>query len=123
MPGVTVCIAARSGSLVMGASDRMLTSGDIQFEPPLTSKLTVLTTSLGVLQAGDAAFHSEIMWGVVGEVQDRIKAEPTNWWLASEVAKLYVKYRNLAKRNRAEAAILAPLGLDIETFRRNQHQL
>ena len=45
---VTVCIAARSGPNLIGASDRMLTSGDIQFEPTLTSKLTQITTSLAV---------------------------------------------------------------------------
>jgi hypothetical protein len=123
IPSVTVCIAARSGALVMGASDRMLTSGDIQFEPPLTSKLTLLTSSLGILQAGDAAFHSEIMWGVVAEVEARIKAHPTEWWFASEVADLYAKHRNIAKRKRAEATLLAPLGLNLATFRQHQQDL
>src|SRR5258708_38789886 len=70
LPNVTVCISARSGAIVMGASDRMLTSGDIQFEPPLTSKLTLPTSSIGILQAGHAAFHSDIMCGVLAEVQD-----------------------------------------------------
>jgi hypothetical protein len=118
---VTVCIAARSGPNLVGASDRMLTSGDIQFEPPLLSKLTQLTSSIGILQAGDAAFHSEIMWGVVADVAARIQAQPMNWWLVSDVADLYVKYRNEAKRKRAEAVILAPLGHTIESFIRDQH--
>jgi hypothetical protein len=119
---VTVCIAARSGPNVMGASDRMLTSGDIQFEPPLISKFTQITTSLGILQAGDAAFHSEIMWAVVAEVQERITAHPQDWWLASEIADLYVKHRTANKRKRAEAAILAPLGITMEGFLKNQSQ-
>jgi hypothetical protein len=118
---VTVCIAARSGPNLVGASDRMLTSGDIQFEPPLLSKLTRLSSSIGILQSGDAAFHSEIMWGVVAEVQDKITAHPTEWWLVSDVADLYVKYRNEAKRKRAEAEILAPLGHTVETFIKDQH--
>ena len=119
---MTVCIAARSGANVIGASDRMLTSGDIQFEPSLISKFTQLTTSLGVLQAGDAAFHSEIMWGVIAEVQERITAHPQDWWLASEISDLYVKHQTAIKRKRAEAAILAPLGLTIEDFLTNQNQ-
>jgi hypothetical protein len=101
----------------------MLTSGDIQFEPPLTSKITALTTSIAVLQAGDAAFHSEIMWGVTHEVSERIAADPVNWWLASDVADLYVRHRNLAKAKRAEAALLAPLGLTVQTFLADQNQL
>ena len=45
---VTVCIAARSqGNLVL-ASDRMLTAGDIQFEPP-TSKMALLTSSIALM--------------------------------------------------------------------------
>jgi len=119
---VTVCIAARSGSNVIGASDRMLTSGDIQFEPSLISKFTQITTSLGILQAGDAAFHSEIMWGVVAEVQERITAHPQDWWLASDISDLYVKHRTAIKRKRAQAAILSPLGLTIEGFLTNQNQ-
>jgi hypothetical protein len=101
----------------------MLTSGDIQFEPPLTSKLTQLTTSLAVMQSGDAAFHSEIMWGVISEVQERVKAYPNEWWLASDVADLYIKYRNAAKLKRAEAEILSLLGLTRDTFISNQQQI
>jgi hypothetical protein len=120
---VTVCIAARCGPILVGASDRMLTSGDIQFEPPLTSKLTTLTTSIAVLQAGDAAFHTEIMTEVVPIVHERITAVPSEWWLVKDVADLYVKHRNAAKLKRAEAAILAPLGLTRDSFPDNQQKL
>ena len=99
----------------------MLTSGDIQFEPPLMSKLTLLTSSIGILYSGDAAFHSEVMWGVVADVKARVEAQPTNWWLVSDVADLYVKYRNQAKKKRAEAQILAPVGHTVETFIGDQH--
>jgi hypothetical protein len=42
---MTVCIAARSNGPLLLASDRMLTAGDIQFEPPVR-KLHMLTSSI-----------------------------------------------------------------------------
>jgi hypothetical protein len=114
---VTVCIAARSGQNIIGVCDRMLTSGDIQFEPTGTNKLHVLTSSIGILQAGDAAFNTEIMREVISIVESRVRSNPAEWWLLKDVADLYVKYRNVAKRKRAEAELLAPLGLTIDTYR------
>jgi hypothetical protein len=119
---VTVCIAARSGQNIIGVSDRMLTSGDIQFEPISTTKLHILTNSIGVLQAGDAAFNAEIMREVMSVVMSRIQSNPLEWWLLKDVAGLYVKYRNVAKRIRAEAELLEPLGLTIETYRDELHK-
>jgi len=119
---VTVCIAARSqGGLVL-ASDRMLTAGDIQFEPP-TSKMTLLTSSIALMASGDSSFHVEVMTNVNRVMQDRIKAEPNNWWTVDDVVDLYVRFRNSAKRRRAEASILAPLGLDSQSFLASQNSL
>ena len=36
---LTVCIAARAGNVVVAASDRMLTAGDVQFEPTAARRL------------------------------------------------------------------------------------
>jgi ATP-dependent protease HslVU (ClpYQ) peptidase subunit len=116
---VTVCIAIRSHSTVFLISDRMITAGDIQFEPP-AGKIIFLTASIAVMGAGDSAFHHEIMKDVSKNVIQRVEAEPGNWWQVKDVVDLYVNCRNGAKLKRAEAAILAPLGLDRNTFLEKQ---
>jgi ATP-dependent protease HslVU (ClpYQ) peptidase subunit len=112
---VTVCIAVRSYSGVFLISDRMITSGDIQFEPP-AEKINFLTSSIAVMASGDSAFHNEIMKDVTKDVGERVRKAPDDWWLVKDVVDLYVKHRNEAKLKRAEAAVLAPLGLDRITF-------
>ncbi|MBV9732655.1 MAG: hypothetical protein JO275_07735, partial [Verrucomicrobia bacterium] len=114
---VTVCVAAISqdstgqGLMMTGASDRMLTAGDIEFEPE-QSKIQPLTTSIALMLAGDSAIQREIVQSVFFDVVARIKSEPKNWWKVSDVAELYVRYFNEAKLRRAETEILAPLGLN-----------
>jgi len=120
---VTVCIAARAGPNLIGASDRMLSSSDIQFEPPISSKTAPLTNSIAVMQAGDAAFHAEIVGEVAPIVLDRVQKDPGNWWVVKDVAELYVSHRNEIKRKRAESALLTPLGLTSDSFRRLQKEL
>lgn len=57
---MTVCVAAISqsstgtGLMITGASDRMLTAGDIEFEPE-QSKIQPLTNSIALMLAGDSA--------------------------------------------------------------------
>lgn len=119
---MTVCIAARSGSSIVGVSDRMLTSGDIQFEPSTTPKLVPVSNSIGVMQSGDAAFNTEIMREVFPIIAERINKRPSEWWLVKDIADLYVQYRNVAKRNRAESMLLAPLGLSIGNYRDEIHK-
>lgn len=64
---MTVCVAALcdDSSTIIGASDRMLTSGtgDIEFEPPQT-KIVNLTSSIAIMIAGDAILQTEIMLNV-----------------------------------------------------------
>ena len=62
---LTACIAIRSHSAVFMVSDRMLASGDIQFEPP-AEKIMFLTNSIAVMASGDSAFHHEIMKDAAG---------------------------------------------------------
>ena len=83
---MTVCIAARAGPNLIGASDRMLTSGDIQFEPPHTSKLINPTNSLALMQAGDAALNTEILVELNQFVIDRVKTDPDTWVRVSAAA-------------------------------------
>jgi len=120
---MTVCVAARSqGGLIFGASDRMLTSGDVQFEPN-TSKIYPLTTSIAAMTAGDSAFQIEILREVHKILEDRMRSQPDNWWLLRDVAYLYLHYRNEIKKKRAEEILLVPLGLDLNSFVAKQKQM
>lgn len=112
---MTVCIAARSGSAVFLVSDRMVTAGDMQFAPPL-EKIMFLTSSIAVMAAGDSAFHHEIMGDVMKEVNNKVESNPTEWINVKDVVDLYLACRNKAKLRRSGALILAPLGLDHQTF-------
>ena len=58
---MTVCIAAIcNNSVIFGASDRMLTAGDIQFEPQL-QKNYLLTSKIVIQVAGDASVQAEVV--------------------------------------------------------------
>ncbi len=113
---MTVCIAAKcGGGLIIGAADRMLTAGDIQFQPE-APKIFPITTSIVIMIAGDASLQAEIIQRVASDVNARIIEEPDNWWNVADVAELYYKYYTQARLKRAEGDLLAPLGLSAETF-------
>lgn len=120
---MTVCVAAICrGDTVIGASDRMITAGDIEFEPQQT-KIYQLTTSIAIMVAGDSSIQSEITQRAYADVSKRIQAEPKNWWNIRDVAELYNEYYKEAKLKRAEGAILFPLGLDRNTFIGRQKEM
>ncbi len=55
---VTVCVAAMSADgRIVGASDRMVTASDIQFEPQQTKIFEIVPTAL-VMVAGDSSLMS-----------------------------------------------------------------
>lgn len=118
---VTVCVAAickdelSNQTMIFGAADRMLTAGDIEFEPP-RQKMLALTSSIVVMSAGDDPIQMEILRDVQAAVSKRVAEEPSNWWRVKDVAFLYVHYRNKAKQRRAESAILEPLNLSLPGF-------
>ncbi len=127
---MTICVAAICKGvppndtipMVVGAADRMLTAGDIEFEPE-QPKIVPLTTSIFALLAGDSALQTEIMQNVYGVVNGRATAQPANWWKVSEVADLYSSFYDKARSKRAEKAILTPLRLTHETFLEKQRML
>jgi hypothetical protein len=70
---MTVCIAARAKMIpkagdtvgqpvdvIVAAADRMLTAGDVQFEPSAGTKIFTLSSSIFMMTAGDAALQAEI---------------------------------------------------------------
>lgn len=118
---MTICIAAicqditGGEQVVFGASDRMVTSGDTEFEKP-TTKLVNLTNSIVAMTAGDSALQIEIIRDLIVTLESRDDAKTTNPWSVKDVADLYVNFFNRAKTKRSESAILAPLRLDHNSF-------
>ncbi|MGB8507940.1 MAG: hypothetical protein WCD76_06035 [Pyrinomonadaceae bacterium] len=120
---MTICVAAIcDGDTILGATDNMITAGDIQFEPPAL-KMTSLTNSIVVMTAGDSTLHAEILDVVRVEVSERIEFEPEEWLKVKDVAELYVETYNKVRQKCAERAILAPLGLTFETFVTRQAEM
>lgn len=128
---MTVCVASISqliikgknlGPIVIGASDRMLTAGNVQFQPQ-QPKMQQITPAIIVMVAGDMATQAEIYHGMRRDVDERIAAEPARWVPVEYAARSYVRHYEEVKRRRAEHTILAPLGLTIESFVERQSSM
>lgn len=121
--GVTVCIAALCNDdgykMIFGAADRMISTQDIEFEPP-TPKIFPLTNSIVIMTAGDSALQAEITERIKDVVRDRLTKDAKKWLTVKEIVELSIKFYNDIKLYRSEAAILAPLGLDHNTFLERQ---
>ena len=102
--------------MVLCASDRMLTAGDIEFEPPQT-KIYPLTNSILVLVAGDAAAQHSI-----SATANRQMAASGSL-LVRDGAEIYANAFAEYRKRRNERAILAPLGLDLQAFIANQKSM
>jgi 20S proteasome alpha/beta subunit len=125
---MTVCLAAIcEKSLIFGASDRMLTSGDIEFEvanpQSEPSKIIALTSSVVAMIAGDAGLQREILRELKNVINERIKKQPNNWWRVKDVAALYADFYDAAKLRYAKHSILAPFGLDENSFFQRQKEM
>lgn len=120
---MTVCVAALcSTGAIFGATDRMLTAGDIEFEPTV-SKIFPLTNALCAMTAGDSSLQVELLQLTYREIMERIRIEPANWWAVKDVAELYSKHYDQVRRKRSERAILSPLGLTHESFVASQQTM
>ena len=121
---MTVCIAAlcNNGTYLVGAADRMLTAGDIEFEPPQT-KITSLTSAIVIMTASHAVLQTELIEQLAATVLDRVNSDPDNWLRVRDAALLYNQFYNRELNRRAESSILAPLGLTSDTFIKRQREM
>ena len=117
---MTICIAAicmfGDRQVVIGASDRMVTSGDIEFEP-FQSKSFVFTPQIMGLVAGDMAAQMTILMAT----SRRLQAVPTAD--VGAVANLYAEEFAAYRRRIAEKALLTPLGLTAADFIAEQQHM
>jgi 20S proteasome alpha/beta subunit len=126
-PGVTVCIAAicslPNGALaVIGVSDRMLTVGDVEFEPPQQKvySLAPLAPRAAILVAGDTAAQISICNATAAKLP---KTPPPAGAEIEAIANLYaaefIKYR----QRESEGVVLTPLGLTLDSFIGRQKEM
>ena len=128
---VTVCIAALfnwnyaqapaptdfgPAALVMG--DRMITAGagDIEYEPNL-QKMWFATDHVIVMIAGDYTVHSQALRSTQAQVKGNSTIKPY------EMATTYGAAIQSVIRKQAEDVILAPLGLNTDTFLAQQREM
>lgn len=126
---VTVCIAAlfnwnyavatngqdwRKAALAI--SDRMITAGDVEYEPHQTKVLTISRNVL-LLIAGDYTAHSQ----AIKVLMERARLNPDI--KAYDAAIAYGAAIQGIRRRYAEDAILAPLGLNTDSFIAQQRDM
>jgi hypothetical protein len=120
---VTVCVAAMcADNILIGASDRMLTAGDVEFEPE-TAKIYSITNSSIVMIAGEASLQIEILQSLYKFAAERIKERAQEWLPIIDIANEYQSIYQDIKSRKAESRVLRPLGLTRDTFIRRQREM
>ena len=122
---MTVCIAALFrwpygkndiGTAVVTASDRMITAGDVEYEPAQL-KIGFLSRRVLILIAGDYTVHSHAIKEVQYQVRSNQAVKPY------DVACMYGTAIQSSRRRQAEDLILAPLGLNTDSFLAQQRDM
>jgi 20S proteasome alpha/beta subunit len=125
---VTVCIAAlfewnygpkaelERGSAALVLTDRMITAGDVQYEPQ-QSKLAYVTPAVLLMIAGDYSVHSQAIKKTVDNFEKKPDATP------EDIAKFYGREIQAIKLKEAEDIYLAPLGLNSDSFLAQQKDM
>lgn len=122
---LTVCSAAlfrwvysdqTTGAAAIAISGRMITAGDVQYQPP-QSKFGILNDRSCVLVAGDYPPHSE----AILKTRRRLAADPSA--SVEEIAEIYGSCIRDFKKRFAAQTYLAPFGLDEKTFVENASKL
>ena len=122
---MTLCAAAichnhpQTGPVpvLLGISDRMLTSGDIEFESG-QSKIYVFDPANTVaLVSGNYDAHFEIAI----ETHRQVRSDHVTD--VGQIAELYAKNLLAYRTKRASRLLLAPLGLDVDSFISRQQEM
>jgi 20S proteasome alpha/beta subunit len=101
-------------SAAITISDRMITAGDVQYEPN-QQKVAFISPRVLLMIAGDTAIHSQALRDLRTHVTENTSAY--------EVATVYGRMIQALKHREAESLILAPLGLNSDTFLAQQREM
>jgi 20S proteasome alpha/beta subunit len=125
---MTVCIAAifswnystlsspEPGPAAMIFSDRMITAGDVQYEPQQT-KVAYITPKVLLVIAGDYSLHSQAIKKTAEHFRNDANASPES------AAVFYGRAVQALKLKEAEDLYLAPLGLNSDSFLAQQKDM
>jgi hypothetical protein len=102
--------------MVVGISDRMQTTGDIQVAPP-RQRIWGLTDRIVMLVSGDISVQEMLYVRTVKEV------EATGLISVEEVAECYARHYIALRQQENETSILRPLGLTQDTYLSRQRDL
>lgn len=117
---MTVCIAAvcnvgpDTQTTVVTASDRMITIGELEYEPEQTKTVQLASQTVALL-AGDMQLHAAVMPNVYERVRRALADDPRNINVA-DIATIYAEEFAFYRRKMAEREILFPRGLDFDRF-------
>jgi 20S proteasome alpha/beta subunit len=117
---MTVCIAAVCGAthddgpFVITAADRMITIGDLEYEPNQT-KTIYLATQTVALVAGDMQLHAAVAPRVNARIKD-YTSDHGGTITVSAIAEFYAEEFGYHRRVMAEREILVPRGLSFDRF-------
>lgn len=117
---VTVCVATINRGSIIAACDRMVTSGDVEFEPHVLWKATSITESICAMWAGQAALQAEVIQSLRLRLRD--EGDPDEATVRRTV-EMYVEEWRSAKRRRAETAVLGSLGISGAQLMNGDHGL
>jgi hypothetical protein len=121
---VTVCVAAicNAGTTIFGASDEMITSGDIQFEPP-QQKIWKVNDSIAIMVAGDVGLHADLWAILMFSMKPTLEKNPQHQWRVRDIAKFYLDAVTTTHAEHAERDLLSPLGLTLSSFFSQQKEM
>ena len=121
---MTVCIASicvePSGFIyIVAAADRMITSGDIEFEPDidraLGNKIHTLTPTIFALTSGDTGLQPDLVQNT-REILFKTAGAATNSWSVREAAEVYERCLKDTISNRLDKEVYGLFGLTAKTF-------
>lgn len=117
---MTVCLAAichhNQRPFIVGAADRMLTSGDIEFNSAHT-KVHQVCRSIAVMTAGDSDPHTYALDKTAEHFA------PTQQQTLQQVAEYYSERLNEFRRRHAEQQAFGDLGMNVASFVNSQSNM
>jgi 20S proteasome alpha/beta subunit len=104
------------GMAALVASDRMITAGDVEYEPDQL-KVAYVSTNAIVVIAGQYPVHTQALKELIKSGQIKTETPPAT------IAQLYSKSIQKIRVQLAEDILLAPLGLNTDMFIAQQRDM
>ena len=105
-----------------GASDKMLSTYDIEFEPSerQAKKIFAVTNSIAIMTAGGSSLHALLLPKITAFVNSWLVSQPKKWIPVVDIANEYRDAYVDLRKEAAERNYLNPYDLNYKTFISNQ---